>query len=69
MIFVVENKEGSGVQAEDQDDSGSTQQATWDPGFWEQLGNTGTLPHGGLTESGGFELLQATNRRTRADVP
>lgn len=64
MIFVVETKEGSGVQAEDHDDSGSTQQATWDPGFWEQLGNTGTLPQGGFAESGGFELLQATNWRT-----
>ena len=47
MIFIVETKEGSGVQAEDQDDSGSTQQTTWDPGFWEELENTGTpLPEG-----------------------
>ena len=65
----METKEGSGVQAEDQDDSGSTQQTTWDPGFWEELENTGTPPPEGLTESGGFELLQTTNWRSPADVP
>ena len=43
----METKERSGVQAEDQDDSGSTQQTTWDPGFWEELENTGTPPPGG----------------------
>lgn len=51
MIFVVKTKEGSGVQAEDQDDSDSTQPATWDPGFWEQLENTGTPPPGGGSQS------------------
>ena len=29
----------------------------------------GPLPQGGLTESGGFELLQTTNWRSPADVP
>ena len=64
VIFVVETEEGSEVQAEGQDDSGSTQQTIWHPGGAGEH----RVPQD-LHSLRALGFYRPQNWRSRADVP